>query len=63
MEFTPNPKCKYCKGTGMVELATSSKPCLDCKKSIPIQQVLDEIDIILNPIPLKMDDFGGHNNI
>jgi len=24
------PKCKYCKDTGMVELATSSKPCIDC---------------------------------
>lgn len=23
-------KCRYCKDTGMVELAISSKPCLDC---------------------------------
>lgn len=26
----PNPNCRYCRGTGMVELATSSKRCLDC---------------------------------
>lgn len=26
----PNLKCKYCHGTGMVTLATSSKKCLDC---------------------------------
>ena len=23
-------KCRYCKDTGMVTLATSTKPCLDC---------------------------------
>ena len=23
-------KCKYCKGTGFVELFNTKKPCLDC---------------------------------
>lgn len=27
-----SPECRYCKDTGMVELATSSQPCLDCSK-------------------------------
>jgi len=61
MEFAADPKCKYCKGTGMVELATSSKPCLDCKRSI--ESILDEIDTILNPNPIKTDDFWENNNI
>ena len=28
----PNPKCRWCKGTGKVDLATSTKECLDCWK-------------------------------
>lgn len=28
----PNPKCRWCKGTGEVALATSTKECLDCWK-------------------------------
>jgi len=26
----PDPNCRWCKGTGEVTLATSTKPCLDC---------------------------------
>lgn len=26
----PDPDCRFCKGTGMVTLATTSKPCLEC---------------------------------
>jgi len=28
----PNPKCRWCKGTGNVPLATTTKKCLDCWK-------------------------------
>jgi hypothetical protein len=50
-----NPNCKYCKGTGIVQLATSSKPCLDCKKEIfYTDKTTDDIDNLI----IMDQDFG-----
>lgn len=58
MEFVPDPMCKYCKGTGMIELLISSKPCLDCQQKSKF--LLDESDYTIR----KMDDDSwSHNNI
>lgn len=29
-EPTPDPDCRWCKGSGEITLATTTQPCLDC---------------------------------
>jgi len=46
------PKCRYCKDTGMVTLLNFSKPCLDCKKNYTTETSSDNDIIIIE------EDFG-----
>jgi len=43
-------RCKYCKDTGMVDLLTGSRPCLDCPPPEPIMEI--------NPMAFKYGWFS-----
>jgi len=53
--------CRYCKGTGMVDLVISSKPCLDCKKEMNYTNNTNDIDNMIKMTDCEFEQSDGQN--